>query len=459
METRGIASRNYFDSRKTFSSFSCMTLHKQFFKLFLYYKLPAMNYKIIQFPLYLIFILTTFIACNSGLNDVEAPSTENDYLVNSELVKSYTSAEIENLLSLAVLLYPEQRDEIEAIKGHVNSGVTVYRISYNTKFEGNDLQASGLVCLPDISGSYPILSYQNGTNTLHSAAPSVDLDNKLFQILEMMGSTGFIISLPDYIGFGVSDDIFHPYLDKESTVQTVTDMLRAIEELVNSEENIDWNKNVYLSGYSQGGWATMAVQKAIETKFAAEFNLKASACGAGPYNLITINQYVTGLEEYAQPYFLGYIFNSYINLGLTTPISEVFQAPYAERIPTLYDGTKSGGAINAELTTSMADFFTPDYLNGWKSDSKFGEVVEFLEKNSISAYKTKTPTMILHGTDDDLVTPVVSQDIYDDFIALGVSPELVSYIPLEGHNHTSGIVPSGLMSILWFLQLKEAEIL
>lgn len=416
-----------------------------------------MKTQLFRFPIYLLFLLLTFVACDSGLDDVEVPS-ENGYLVESELVKSFTEKNITDYLTLAILLYPEQMEELEAIKNKVETGVKVYKIIYNTEFEGTAIQASGLVSLPDEAGTYPILSYQNGTNTEHSAAPSVDLDNGLFQILEMMGSTGFIISLPDYLGFGESDDMFHPYLHKESTEQTVLDMMRAIDEMVEQEDATDWNDEVYISGYSQGGWSTMAVQKAIETQFATEFNLKASACGAGPYNLITINEYVTALPEYQMPYFLGYIFNSYINLGLTTGFDEVFQAPYAERIPALYDGTNSGDEINAQLTTTMPDFFTAEYLSGWNSDSKFGPVTDMLELNSISAYMTKIPTMILHGTDDELVTPAVSKNMYDDFISLGVSPELITHIPLEGHTHTSGIVPSGLMSILWFLELKGEEI-
>lgn len=416
-----------------------------------------MKTQLIRYPLYLFILLLTFVACDNGMDDVEVPS-DNDYLVNSELVSSFSEPEITNFLTLAILLYPEQIEEIEAIKSHVETGVKVYKIIYNTEFEGNKVQASGLVSLPEEAGTYPILSYQNGTNTEHSAAPSVDVENRLFQILEMMGSTGFIISLPDYLGFGESDNMFHPYLHKESTEQTVLDMMRAIEEMVEQEDATDWNDEVYISGYSQGGWSTMAVQKAIETQYAAEFNLKASACGAGPYDLMTINEYVTALPEYQMPYFLGYIFNSYINLGLTTGIDEVFQAPYAERIPTLYDGTNSGGQINAQLTTTMPDFFTAEYLSGWNTDSKFSPVTDMLEQNSISAYMTKIPTMILHGTDDELVTPVVSTNMYNDFISLGVSPELVTLIPLEGHTHTSGIVPSGLMSILWFLELKGEEL-
>jgi pimeloyl-ACP methyl ester carboxylesterase len=412
-----------------------------------------MKSKILRYPFYFFLFIFSFVACDNGFDDVEVPS-ENEYLVESEFVTSYS----ESLINLTLTIASSQYSDISTILDEVSMGVKIYKIIYNTEFEGEELQASGIVCIPDQAGTYPILSYQNGTNTLHSAAPSVDEDSDLFKLLEMVGSTGFIIALPDYLGFGEADDMFHPYLHKESTVQSVVDMLRAVKEMVDADENIATNQDLYLSGYSQGGWATMAVQKAVETEYPTEFNLKASACGAGPYNLITVNEYVCDLAVYPNPYFLGYIFNSYLNLDMATEIDEVFQAPYAEKIPTLYDGTKSGGEINAELTTSMADLFMADYLSSWNSESKFSSVKDLLEENSVSAYATQTPTMILHGTEDDLVPPIVSTNIYNEYISLGVSTELVTLVTLEGHTHTSGIIPSGLASVMWFIELKEASL-
>ncbi|WP_346859705.1 lipase family protein [uncultured Draconibacterium sp.] len=412
-----------------------------------------MNTKLLRYTLYFFLVLFVSVSCDNSMDDVEVPS-ENTYFVESKLVTSYSKADISAYLTLASILYPEQSAQLEEILTHIESGVKVYKIIYNTEFNGEAKTASGIVCLPDQDGSYPILSYQNGTNTLHSAAPTVDTNNKLFQILEMMGSTGFIITLPDYLGFGEADDMFHPYLHKESTIQTVMDMLRAVEEMVAEENSISSTQDLYISGYSQGGWATMCLQKAIESQFSSEFDLKASACGAGPYDLTTINEYVTGLTTYPMPYFLGYIFNSYINLELNTSINDVLQDPYAGLIPTLYDGTKSGDEINAQLTTSMPDFFTADYISNWTTDAKFSGIKDMLEENSVQAYFTSTPTLLLHGTADDFVPPIVTSNLYADFITSGSSTNVVTLLPLAGATHTTGILPSGIASLLWFLQLK-----
>ena len=309
--------------------------------------------------------------------------------------------------------------------------------------------------MPDTPGSYPMISYQNGTNTVHAEAPSENPDNELFSILQMMGSTGFIIAMPDYIGFGASEDIFHPYLHKASTVQSIVDMLRAVDEMASENENIDYNKNLYISGYSQGGWSTMALQEAIEKQYSTEFKLKASVCGAGPYNITSINEYITGLNEYPMPFYMAYIFNTYLNLGLSTPITEVFQQPYADRIPTLFDGTLSGGEINAQLTKIVPDLLTASYISDWSTDGKFAPVLALLEENSIAAYETKIPTLLTHGNADDYVPSFVSSEFYQDFMDLGISPDLVRYLELDGMDHGDAVLPSGLAAITWFIQLEN----
>lgn len=412
-----------------------------------------MSLKYLKFSLYFVLFAFLLVSCSDS-DDDDPPGNENKYLIESQKLKSYSEAEINTFLSFAKIIYPEMKDVIDEISAYVETGIDLYKIKYTTSFDGADVMASGLVSIPSNGGTYPLLSYQNGTNTLHSEAPSEDYNNQLFQILEMMASTGFILSIPDYLGFGESDDMFHPYLHKESTVESVVDMLKAVEELVVQENKVSASEDLYITGYSQGGWSTMQVQKAIEQNYANDYKLKASACSAGPYNLVTLNDYITDQSVYPMPYFVGYIFNSYLNLGLSTPIDQVFQQPYADRIPNLYDGTKTGGEINAQLNTNTSEFFTADYLSNWSSDSKFAPIIDMLEENSAEAYNTRVPTLLIHGTADDYVPDIVTIDLHQEFLDAGVSSDLVRYLPLEGADHSSGIVPAGLTSLMWFLEIK-----
>ncbi len=408
----------------------------------------ALNLKIFLFFL----VIVTFSGCDINNND--EPKTTDKYLVSFVKHKTYKLADMKAVLTIYANLYPDLKN----ISDNLEHDIDVYSITYTTKFKGNDVIASGLVSVPSSAGTYPLMSYQNGTNTLHSEAPSVNPDNQLFLLLEFIASTGFVVSVPDYLGFGASSDMFHPYLDKESTIQSVTDMLRAVEELTANHLGFEVNMDLYITGYSQGGWATMQLQKAIEDNSASEFNLKASSCGAGPYDLRYVNDYILGLTNYPMPYFVGYIFNSYLNLGdISNPAGDIFKSPYDERVMTLYNGTKSGDEINAQLTTFTADLFTTDYKNSSNTDAKFSSVISSLDINSIAAWKTNIPTLITHGTADTYVPEQISKNMYIDFVAKGVDASKITYIPIPGAGHTTAVIPSGVATFNWFIDLKNSK--
>jgi pimeloyl-ACP methyl ester carboxylesterase len=401
--------------------------------------------------LLLLFVVSIFSACNTN-DDSDDKDPVDIYLISYEKHKTYSVSEIKALLNSYAIIFPELKNIID----NVQYSIDVYKIEYTTKFKGEDKLASGLVSVPLSQGTFPVLSYQNGTNTLHSEAPSVKPDYQLYQLLEFIAATGFVVSVPDYLGFGASDDMFHPYLEKESTVQSVIDMTRAAKEFFAHYENAEASKDLYIIGYSQGGWSTMQLQKEIEDNYSSEFNLKASSCGAGPYDLRYVNDYVLAQTTYPMPYYIGYIFNSYINMGyLTNPASDLFKSPYDQRIMTLFDGTNSGGEINAQLTQVTADLFTAEYKSTSNTNAKFSTVISSLDKNSIPAWKTNIPTLLTHGTADKYVPVQISENMYNDFLAKGVNPSILTYIPIEGADHTGGIIPSSVATFNWFLGIKN----
>ena len=168
--------------------------------------------KTLLFKIFTLFAFAAvFAGCDLNNNDDE---TEDKYLVSFEKKGSYFPNTIKDFYTLLADDYPE----VQPILDEVKYPVDVYTITYKTKFNGQELNASGLVSVPVSLGTYPVISFQNGTNTLNSNAPSVNPNYDLYLLLESIASTGFIISVPDYLGFGASKSMFHPYLDKESTV-------------------------------------------------------------------------------------------------------------------------------------------------------------------------------------------------------------------------------------------------
>ncbi len=255
----------------------------------------------------------------------------------------------------------EANPEAASVKPLITSDITVYKIVYKTTVDNQEINASGLVCVPATPGDYPVLSFQNGTNTVNAYAPSQFPSDYSYQMIELIASLGYIVVISDYPGFGTSASIPHPYLVKEPTVRSLVDNLSAVKELAESElPGINLINEYYLLGYSQGGWATLALHKALETDFSSDFDLIGSACGAGPYNIYLLLQDMINVTTYPMPVYLGYIVNAYTAYNqFTNPVTDILNEPYATRISSLYTGILTSGQINNQLTTTISDLINP----------------------------------------------------------------------------------------------------
>lgn len=400
----------------------------------------------------LIFVLSGLFLSSCDNNDDPQPVVYEHFLLN-ESKALLTRQDAINKLTTFQVIFPETSMFGLVVKYDVD----IQKITYKTKFKNGDIQASGLVCLPKMAGNYPILCFQNGTNTLHSEAPSANPKNDLFSILESVAAMGFIVVIPDYIGFGASSQLVHPYLHAESTTQSILDMLRAVKEFGSQEKIVAKpTKDLFIFGYSQGGWATMQLQKSIEKNYSTEFNLIASSCAAGPYSLEYMNKFITEKVDYPMPYFLTYLLNSYTSIGLiTNPLSDFIQAPFAAKVPGLFDGKHSGGSINSELTTQMSTLLTADYRTGFATNAKFAGIRSAFAANSIEAWATTTPTRLYHGQNDEYIPLSLSQKMLADFRTKGVSEEKLRLITIPGVDHPLGVIPVGFQTILWFLEFKK----
>ncbi len=396
----------------------------------------------------LFMLLIPLLVVQSCRKDEPDPFEDNNFLLTSDLEMVRTKENIINILTLASTQY----QAVGEIIPDVISGVNVYSVTYNTEFQGETVIASGLICAPTAPGTYPILSFQNGTNTLHSSAPTADPQNLGYQMIEYIASAGYVVLLPDYLGFGASENMPHPYLHKESTVRTVVDMLRAVAEFDEDiAKDISVTNECYILGYSQGGWATLALLEALENDYAAEFTVKAASCGAGPYDMEAFNEHVLGLTSYPMPVFLGYIANAYNYYNIyTNNLADLFNDPYAGRIHGLYDGLHSSDQINSQLTTSISGLFTADYLSGFASDQKYASVRNALTGNSIMAWNTDVPVLFMHGTADTYVMPFLSENMHQDMINQGASPLSCIYVTLEGLDHSQASVPALLAGYEFF---------
>ena len=169
-----------------------------------------------------------------------------------------------------------------------------------------------------------------------------------------------------------------------------------------------------------------------------------------------MSDYILSQQTYPQPYFMGFVFHSFTAMEeINVPLNSVFNEPFSSRISALFNGSLSGEAINEQLTTSINDLFTEDFLLHRNEDPDFASINQALGSNSVEPWNVTTPTYLIHSTDDELVPIEISSSIYQALLAAGTSNSTLELIAIPGYSHTEGIIPAGLISLQWFLDIKQ----
>lgn len=403
----------------------------------------------------IIVFLPLFIIIFNSCEKENTPEIKGEYVVSTKFIQSYTEEQVIQQLNLGKLIYPA----VDSLIPGVISGIKIFKISYNTSFNDEAIVASGLVCIPTLEGDHPILSFQNGTNTCHKNAPSENISDPLFKLIGLMASHGYILTIPDYLGFGDSDNMLHPYHHKESSNNVIIDLIKAAEEFVNMNEfQITFNGRIFMMGYSQGGWATLNAFKQLESK-ANEYHAPwAAACGAGAYDLMEMSRHVLSLEYYKDPYYLPYFIESRRQNGiLNEPLSLFFNEPYSSTISDLFDGNTCNSGMDAELTHSIPELLTQNILDNFEDGNDFQNLRTELSANSAVAWNTSLKLRFYHSVGDSSVPSMLSEKIYNDFLDEGVSTDLLDLIITQDEviDHKDAIVPWGVNALLWLNSIKQ----
>jgi len=412
------------------------------------------NNKTNKLVILFLLVITLLAGCKKDENNdpVPEPPITYDTYVSHELVASYSSDDIKSLFQTLEVFYPE----ISSLTALANNNVEVYNVTYKTIFKGEEIEVSGLVSIPITDGlSVPIISFQNGTNTSHAEAPTKNLSSIMFKYLQSTASIGYIMLIPDYIGFGKSEQFIHPYLHKESTVLSVENLVIATKEMIDNELiEAAWNDKLYLMGYSQGGWSTLCTHKDIADNTNLNLSVTASACGAGPYDLSVVQSFMFEGITYPQPVYMAYSVISYSELGLiTNPLTDYFNEPYATPLPSYFNGQYTNSEINTFLNDTVSVLIADSFINGMETDAKYEDLRNAMNNNSIYGWATNQPIRLYHGTIDNYVPPTTSEQVLQEFISAGASDN-VSFIPLEGLSHETGAIPMILDALLWFTDLE-----
>jgi len=316
-------------------------------------------------------------------------------------------------------------------------GYKAYKIPYETTDEeGNLVEASGLFVIP--TGISPLMqqvglsmvSDDHGTIFANDEAPTVIAYNQgtpdgSSVILTSLG--GFATLQPDYIGFGDSQGEYHPFILKKSLASSTIDFIHAVKHF-SQENNITLNDQLYLTGYSEGGYAALSTLQKIEED--NQLHVTMTAPMAGPYDLNLTAFGVLSTPTLSVPSFMAEISYAYAK-SYHQELTSILNEPYASKLPTLVDGTHDRMEIDQELTTQTTGeegLFSPTFVNEFFHNPNNWFRAAMVE-NSVHAWSPQTPVRLLHCQGDDVIPYGISQVTAGTMNALGAKD--VALIPVE----------------------------
>lgn len=366
------------------------------------------------------------------------------YYQRAELISSEfkTTIDANHLKSL----FSEFKIDDE-LKNKLIYDVDVYKIIYTTlNHKGEIVKASGALFVPKGVDYLPLLSIQHGTQTKRINVGSI---NPYYSLEGFVGaSLGYYTVVPDYLGLGESKMI-HPYHHAKTSAYAVIDFIRAARNFgINNK--IKLNGQVFLIGYSEGGYVTMAAQREIEKNYYNEIKITASAPMAGAYDLYLTSQIILNNKIYEQPSFLAYLIVAYNDIYEWNKIDEIFNSPYAEKVVSLFDGSKTTSEINSELTSDLKKLFKQKFINDFLNGTEI-EFTKALKENSLINFVPISPTKLYHGDADEYVPYENSLKAIEYFNSHGANVELIT---IKNGTHISSGIPSIINAIGWFESLK-----
>ena len=368
---------------------------------------------------------------------------------------------------------------------------SLYNVEYWTQDEaGNPIKASGVIILPRTytkMESAPLLSFQHGTMLKKGEAPSVSSSPELAMAACLSAMDGYITVVPDHPGLGMAamkdPNYYHPYCQAKPIAYAAADMIKAVPEIIEWIETpspmmreikkyarssiasqLDEKSyprpdgRLFLTGYSEGGYATMALLREL-TENPQKYRIPgvtAVASQAGPYSLsgVMLDRLMSKTEKFPVFYFAPYLavtMNNYRHLYVQPGD---YLASNMLDLVNYINGNYKGEEVDDRFKPQSGlprETFSEQVRNDL--DNKTGSFYEALKENDLDSgwsWDASTKVALVHGTTDDCVLWNNSYrmkrnhpeaeliDVYEDFTLLGMaSPTHVLYFTFcmgEGSN-------------------------
>ena len=324
---------------------------------------------------------------------------------------------------------------LQAISGMARCDVKVVALNYATAGvkAGEQTNASGVLLVPGgaCTGAAALIAHADGTEVYKPRTLANPQSIETLLLVAMYASQGYAVVASDYLGFAKSDYPYHPCLHADSEATTVLDAVRAARAAAPSV-GARLSGKLMLTGYSQGGHAAMAAQRAAEQSNPNEFNVVGGAYLAGPYNLsgaVRAPEAIVGVQ-----FFVPYLVTAWQKVygNIYSNVNMAFKMPYAGYIenllpnPTLdYTTLVTSGKLPSDAgrtPNQVSDLlFQPAFLNDARSNP--GNALYLAaRKNDLLGWSPRAPVLLCGGAGDPTVPTALHQQVLKaDFDRRGVT--------------------------------------
>lgn len=385
------------------------------------------------------FALISFQSCTQDENnDPVTPAVhERGDIVQANSLGTMSAGDIQQILANVNMTIPFT----------LNYSVETISINYyTTDGFGKQTIVSGALIIPQGGNSLPLVSIQHGTQTKNNLVASVSPMNSTEGIIGLiMASMGYLVVVPDYLGFGVSN-VIHPYLHAESLIPGIIDLMRA-GRTYSSQHQITLDGRVFLTGYSEGGYASLVAQRKIELEYAQEFNLTAVAPMAGPYDLNGMMQTLFQTGQYNHTAYVAYILTAYNNIYGWDRLNDIFNAPYSSTVQSLFDGSKTFGEIVNQLPATFSELMNSNFVNNVNNGNE-SAFISAMQENTLLDWTPRAPINFFHGDADDISPYQNALTAVEKLTANGGTNIFLTTIPGGNHENSGPIAIVG--AIQWF---------
>lgn len=320
--------------------------------------------------------------------------------------------------------------------------------TYESEYKGQPIILSANMYVPKSKKCKGLILACHYTYAALSESPSQGAT-----LSALLANKGYAVVDADYVGFGITYQMVHPYLDKKSTARAVADLGRLARPFLEANGYEFTSNDIYVFGYSQGGHSATAVQEFIESheEYYKDLPLTKVFCGGGPYDPKVTYDVAKSTDEIGFPavvpmFLQGTIYANDLDKG-ATPITEkdfLSDEMLKDDRFKLWLNSKAYTMDQVNILMKnigcgkFSTILRPEAMNNDYAPNQV--LFEALASNATNTYCPKTPMYIFHSKGDDVVTYKNAEALQAAFRKLGADESKIEYDFGDYGSHRSGLL-------------------